>query len=305
MPHASFPDLSTRQLVAVLAVAEYGSFMAAAALLKTSQPTLTRTIRRVEDVLGVILFERTTRKVRITSAGKEFIAVAERMLNDLRITARSMRELADQLRGQVILSCIMSVANGVLPRIIAEYRTSRPAIEIHVHEGVHGSVLEDVRSGVADFGITYVDELPDAVAKMSLGQEVFNVALPLGHPLSRKQRVRLTDLANEVLVSLPHESVTRRIIDGTASAAGLTLHHVVTVTQFATMMSFVRAGVGTAIVPAGAIGGISREGISVRPIVTPRMVRRLGIIRLRERELSPAAAGMLDLIHTSWRQAAD
>ena len=305
MPQTKLPDLGTRQLLAVLAIAEYGSFVAAAALLKTSQPALTRTIKRVEDVLGVLLFERTTRKVRITSAGREFIAVAERMLNDLRITARSMRELADQLRGQVILSCIMSVANGVLPRIIADYRGSRPAVEIHVREGVHGSVLEDVRSGAADFGVTYIDELPDVVARVPLGREVFNVALPLAHPLSRKKRVRLIDLADEALVSLPHEAVTRRIIDGSAAAAGFTLRHVVTVTQFATMMSFVRTGVGAAIVPAGAIGGISGEGISVRPIVAPRMIRRLGAIRLRERDLSPAAAGMLDLIQRSWHRPAD
>jgi DNA-binding transcriptional LysR family regulator len=136
VPYANLPDLTTRQLVAVLAIAEYGSFVAAAALLKTSQPALARVVRRVEDVLGVLTFQRTTRRVRITSAGKEFIAVVERVLNDLRITARNMRELADQMRGQVIISSIMSVANGVLPRMIAEYRASRPGVEIQIREGV-------------------------------------------------------------------------------------------------------------------------------------------------------------------------
>ena len=136
VPYANLPDLTTRQLVAVLAIAEYGSFVAAAALLKTSQPALARVVRRVEDVLGVLTFQRTTRRVRITSAGKEFIAVAERVLNDLRITARNMRELADQMRGEVIISSIMSVANGVLPRMIAEYRASRPGVEIQIREGV-------------------------------------------------------------------------------------------------------------------------------------------------------------------------
>ena len=136
VPYANLPDLTTRQLVAVLAIAEYGSFVAAAALLKTSQPALARVVRRVEDVLGVLTFQRTTRRVRITSAGKEFIAIVERVLNDLRITARNMRELADQMRGQVIISSIMSVANGVLPRMIAEYRASRPGVEIQIREGV-------------------------------------------------------------------------------------------------------------------------------------------------------------------------
>ena len=80
MHPSSVPDLSARQLHAVLAVAEYNSFIAAAACLKTSQPALTRTIKRVEDILGVRLFDRSTRRVGITAAGKEFVAVAERML---------------------------------------------------------------------------------------------------------------------------------------------------------------------------------------------------------------------------------
>ena len=92
MQPANVPDLTARQLHAVLAVAEYNSFIAAAAFLKTSQPALTRTIKRVEDVLGVRLFDRSTRRVAITAAGKEFVAVAERMLNDLRISISSMRE---------------------------------------------------------------------------------------------------------------------------------------------------------------------------------------------------------------------
>jgi DNA-binding transcriptional LysR family regulator len=112
---SSVPDLSARQLQAVLAVAEYNSFIAAAAFLKTSQPALTRTIKRVEDILGVRLFDRSTRRVGITAAGKEFVAVAERMLNDLRISVRSMREIGEEQRGQIIISSIMSVANGLLP----------------------------------------------------------------------------------------------------------------------------------------------------------------------------------------------
>ena len=123
---ANVPDLTARQLHAVLAVAEYNSFIAAAAFLKTSQPALTRTIKRVEDVLGVRLFDRSTRRVAITAAGKEFVAVAERMLNDLRISISSMREIGQEQRGQIIISSIMSVATGLLPAIVANYRSSRP-----------------------------------------------------------------------------------------------------------------------------------------------------------------------------------
>jgi len=91
---SSLPDINSRQLRAVLAVAEYRSFIAAAAFLKTSQPALTRTIKQIEAVVGASLFSRSTRQVSITQAGKEFAALAERLLNDLKIGIENMRELA-------------------------------------------------------------------------------------------------------------------------------------------------------------------------------------------------------------------
>src|SRR5262245_62457564 len=161
MQPASVPDLSARQLHAVLAVAAYNSFIAAAAFLKASHPALTRTITRVNDVLGVRLSERSTRRIAITAAGKEFVAIAERMLNDLRISVRSMREVGEEQRGQIIISSIMSVANGLIPAVAAKYRASRPGIEIILREGVHGNVLEDIRSRTAYLGAPYVDYVTD------------------------------------------------------------------------------------------------------------------------------------------------
>ena len=304
MPPANVPDLTARQLHAVLAVAEYNSFIAAAAFLRTSQPALTRTIKRVEDVLGVRLFDRSTRRVAITAAGKEFVAVAERMLNDLRISISSMREIGEEQRGQIIISSIMSVANGLLPAIVAKYRATRPGIEIILREGVHGTVLEDIRSGTADLGATYVDDVPEFVVAKQVNREVFDVVLPHTHPLAKTHKrssLTLTDLVNLPLVSLPHESRTRRIIDAAAAAAGHTLHHVVTVTQFATMMSFVRAGVGIAIVPSGAIAGPIGKDLSVLPMTKPRLSRDVGLIWLRERDLTPAARGFATFLEKMWR----
>jgi DNA-binding transcriptional LysR family regulator len=220
MSTSGLPDLTSRQLETVLALAEYGSFIAAAALLKTSQPAVTRTVKHVEEVLGVKLFDRSTRSVQITAAGKEFVGVAARMLNDLKITIRSMRELADQRRGQIIVSSIMSVANGKLPGLVSEYRLAYPGIELHVRDGVHGTVIEDVRSGAADFGITYLDDLPDPFQSTLLGKEEFTVVLPRDHILAKKKSLTLTDLKDAPLVSLPSDSRTRRVIDSAASSLG-------------------------------------------------------------------------------------
>jgi DNA-binding transcriptional LysR family regulator len=305
MDLSNIPDLGSRQLLAVLAIADYGSFIAAAAFLKTSQPALTRSIKRIEDVLGVSLFERTTRRVQLTAAGREFVAVAERVLNDLRISVRSMRDLADQHRGQVILASIESVANGLLPRIIAEYHIARPAIELRVREGVHGAVLEDIRSGVADLGITFVDELPDTIAVVPLGREVFHAVIPCQHRLASSRSITMTQIAREPLVSLSNDSRTRRVIDAAASKQGITLRHAVTVTQLATVMSLVRAGLGVAIVPAGAIAGFNTDGLKTLPIAKPTLSRNLGLITLKEREPTPAAIGISTLIRSIWSTGRD
>ncbi len=303
MPPPNVPDLTARQLHAVLALAEYGSFIATAAFLKTSQPALTRTIKRVEDVLGVRLFDRSTRRVAITAAGKEFIAVAERMLNDLRISVGSMREIGEEQRGRIIVSSIMSVASGLLPAIVAEYRASRPGVEIVVREGVHGTVVDDLRSGAADLGATYVDDVPDFLVAKRMSREVFDVILPHTHPLARARRPRpvtLGEIARFPLVSLPYESRTRRVVDGAAAAAGYELQHAATVTQFATMMSFVRAGVGIAIVPSGAIAGLLGKDLAVLKLAKPRLSRDIGLAWLRDRELSPAARGFAALVEKMW-----
>ena len=297
------PDVTARQIHAVLAVAEYGSFIAAAALLKTSQPALTRTIKRVEDVLGVRLFDRSTRRVQITAAGREFVSVAERMLNDLRISVQSMRELAEEQRGQVIISSIMSVATGLLPKMVAAYRTQRPGVELHIREGVHGTVLEDMRSGVADLGITYVNDLPDFVVSTRIARETFVVVVPRGHLLAKARKskqVTFDEVASFPLVSLPSDSRTRRMIDGAAASGGHALQHAATVMQFATMMSFVRAGVGIAIVPSGALTGYLAEDLVQLQIAKPRLGRDLGLITLKEREPTPAAKGFATLVQKTW-----
>jgi DNA-binding transcriptional LysR family regulator len=211
-----------------------------------------------------------------------------------------MRELSDQRRGQIIISSIMSVANGKLPGLVSAYRLDHPGIELHVRDGVHGTVIEDVRSGAADFGITYLDDLPDPFLSVKVGREAFTVVLPKDHELARKKTLSLSDLKDAPLVSLPSDSRTRRVIDGAASSVGITLNHVVTVSQFATMLGFVRAGIGLAIAPKSGVASFLGKELTAVPIRGRPLARDLGIITLKEREPSPAATGLMSLIKGSW-----
>jgi DNA-binding transcriptional LysR family regulator len=288
----ALPEVNSRQLAAVLAVADYRSFIAAAAHLGISQPALTLTIQRLEQTLGLPLFLRTTRQVAVTAAGREFVAMAERVSNDLKLSMQSLRELSEQQRGQVIVTSLMPIA---LSGVIAEYGRHFPGIEIQLREGMQDDVRDDVRSGLADFGIGGISDLPDSHLTESLGIEELWVVLRKDHPLARLRQIEFGALEDVALVSLRLGSTTRRLIDAAATAAGFTLRHVVTVSLPLTQLNLVTGGVGIAVCPARPLPRGVHPNLVPRPLVRPRLSSELGIMRLRDRELSPAAAGLLAL----------
>src|SRR6187551_586120 len=211
--HSGFdiPDLRTKELLTIIALSRYGSFVAAAAHLKTSQPALTRTVKRVERVLGVTLFARNTRRVEITAAGREFVAVAERMLNDLKHTVRNLSEVTNEQRGRVTIATYSSFAINPLVFLVRRYRDTRPLIEIRIREGRQSEIVEDVRNGAADFGIGYINSLPEMMESILLRKEPMLVLVPNSHPLAAKKRpkIRLAELRDEPLVSAPSDTFIR------------------------------------------------------------------------------------------------
>jgi DNA-binding transcriptional LysR family regulator len=292
------PDVSSRQLRAAVAVAEYCSFIAAAADLGISQPALTLSIKRLETTLGVALFLRNTRQVTLTTAGREFIAMAERVLKDLQFGIQSVQELTDRRRGQVIVTSLVSVR---MSEVIAEYSHRFPDIDIELREGFADDVREDVRAGIADFAVGYLDDLPAAHASEPLLTETLCVLLRSDHPLARRREIEFQALRDVGLVSSPARSRARRQIDAAATAAGFALRHVVTVTRPVMLLSLVRSGVGVAVVPGNPPPWLSFENLVSRPLVRPVLSNEVGAMWLRERELSPAAAGLLALVRERLR----
>lgn len=286
------PEINSGQLAAALAVAEYRSFIAAAAHLGITQPAMTLAIKRLEQALGVQLFARTTRRVTVTGAGREFVAMAERVLNDLKLGIRSLNELTERPRGQIIVTSLIHIP---MSRVIAEYAHRFPDIEIHLREGFRDDVMDDVRSGIADFGVGNLGGLPDSFVAESLGLQDLNVILRRDHPLARLRQIEFGALKNVPLVSFRLGSDVRRVIDAAASALGFTLNHVVTVGLFLSMANLVAGGVGVGVVPDRPSPYAADPKLVSRPLVKPRLFSEIGVVRLRDRELSPAAAGLLEL----------
>ena len=293
-------DLSTRHLRALVTVAEYRNFAAAATDLGISQPTLARTVRKAEDLLGVTLFTRTTRRVALTAAGREFMPMAERLLSDLGLGIRNIRELADVERGQVVIASLMTIAHGILPTVIRQFAEQYPSVAVELREGVQARVLEEVRGGSADFGLGDSADVGEHLELEALGEHGFRIALPNGHRLLRRKSVSLSDLAEERLVSMPTEAAARRTLDVAALAAGVILNSHFTVGQFTTAFQLVAEGLGATIVPATYFNGGHPDNVSSRPLKAPGAVQHLSVISRQDRVVTPAAAAFLSILRDRW-----
>ena len=299
MHPANVPDLRARELLTVVALAEHGSFVAAAAHLKTSQPALTRTVKRVERVLGVTLFARNTRRVEITAAGREFVAVAERVLNDLQLTVRNLDDVTREQRGRITISTYSAFAAHTVPHVVRRYRATRPLVEVKIREGRQSDIVNDVRSGVADFGVGYVNALADGLEGALLRKESVYALIPATHRLAQRKRarIRLVDLRDEALISGPSDTYLRQLIDGAAAAGGYALRYAVTVDRLLSVIHHVCAGVGIALLPKGGLPLMQwGEGFHAAVLAEPALSVSVGLITLRGRYMTPAAAGMLSLV---------
>ena len=296
-------EVSLKHLRAANSVAVYGSFTAAAADLGMTQSAVSRLVLQLERQLGVSLFLRSTRNVILTAPGREFTASTQRLLADLGTQVDNARALGGQIKGRLIISCLLSLTHHVVPEAVLKYRKAHPGVEIYLREGLGSEVYEDVRSGLADFAVGNVTGLGQEVVADDTVQESCFAILPSRHPLCGKATLSLRELRNEVFVSLPTGSGLRKQIDSVATANGIVLKHSTVVEQFGTLFDFVAANVGISIVPASALPPRAPRGVVVKRLVSPTLVRRIGILRLKNRALTPAATGFLDIFRPLFMSA--
>src|SRR5215472_16200700 len=296
------PNLSMKHLRAVVTLARFGSFIAAASYLHMSQPGVSRIIQQAEARLGVRLFARGTRNVSQTEAGREFIPAAERLLGELLQQSQKIRELDGQMRGQLIVSSLMSISHRVLPAALVTFRQRHPKMHVQIREGLTSAVHEDVRSGIADFGIGNAIDLAEGVIAESIVHEACYVVMPKRHRLGALSFVSFKDIGNEPMISMPSDSGLRRTLDVAASERGVVFNHSIITNQFTSLFDFVAHGLGIAIVPAAVLPPSNGSRIMVKPL-RPAITRRIGILRLAEKSLMPASQAFLEIFQPKFLAA--
>jgi len=287
-------NVSTRQLQAFIALAEQRSFTRAATLCHLSQPAFSALIGQLEDTLGLRLFDRSTRHVAPTAEGQAFEVSARRVLAEFDAALAGVNDQLARRRGRVSIALLPSLAAGWLPQVLQTYRARHPGIEIEVADVLSEPCVERVRSGEADFALAAIRADTPELRAEPFCSDGFHLVCPEGHPLATQAEVKPRDVAAYPFVHMARTSSVRQFLD--AAVHPLQMQTLMEVDQLATAMGMVRAGLGISLMPALTLFHFAQPGLVTRPLAWPGLVRRIYLVRRRDRSLSLAAQSLYDLV---------
>lgn len=289
-------NIDTRQLRAFLTVAECGSFTRAAGRLHLSQPALTVQIRRLEEQLGLRLFDRNTRSVALTGAGAELVPRLARILADLDGALSDARDLTALRRGVVRLAVLPSFASGILPEIIAAFRDERPQIDFLLRDVIASGVERLLLDGEVDIGLMGGPIGHPDIEIAFRSRDHMHAVFPAGHPLERVRSLGLAELARFPLILMDAATSVRRVVDTAFAGAGIAPLRSAEVIYMTTAVGMVRAGLGVAILPGSAMEVRAVESLRSRRIESEALSREISIVRRRGRSIPAASALFLEAL---------
>lgn len=278
----------------VIAVAEMNSFTRAAQRCLVVQSALSHQIARLEKELGARLFERTSRRVRLTPAGAAFLPAARQCLDAAERVAAEVAAAVGEVRGRLAVGLIPTVAAVDIPAVLREFHQRHPKARISLSVGASDELAEQVRQGdieVAFLGIP-VTARPRGVMARKLTEERLVAVVSPDHPLADETSVDLRRLSSEVFVDLPAKTAGRAQSDLAFTAAGLTREVAFEVTNADYLARLVGAGLGVALLPPTYAEGLA--GMTTIE-VTDAPARAEYVIWGRESR-APAANAFLELL---------
>lgn len=247
-------NIEFNQLRCFVTVAEELHFGRAAERLHMTQPPLTRHIQLLEHALGVSLFERTSRSVRLTAAGRVFLTDARRLLNFAEQAAQSARQFGTGEAGKVTLGFTAVSGYELIPSLIARASEQLPGITLLLKEMVSVGQFAALDAGTLDLGFVRPLNTPSSLEFQLIAREPLLVALPEQHPLLAHQKIALRELHRQrfIMYSPDEGKYFYDMINGLLHAPRVVPDYVQHISQTHSIVGLVRAGLGIAIVPASA-----------------------------------------------------
>ncbi len=285
-------NINLNLLQTFIELAEHRNFRRAAEAIGRTQSAVSMQIQQLEAQLGLQLFTRTTRQVRLTTEGEQLLSHVRAGMTELMAGLRQANGLAAAHRGRVAIACAPSVAGTRLPEVMAEFQAAYPGVSARLRELPLTGIMDAVRMQDVDFGIGPTPTVLNGLAFRPLLVDPICALFRTG-TMRGKRGIALASLVSHPVVLM---GGLRPLVEPAAHEAGVTLGVRYEAQQILTVLGLVRAGLGVGIVPNIAVPRPLARGIAVLPIVTPALTREVGIITQYGRPLSPIAAELTRLL---------
>jgi len=288
--------MELRQLRCFVAVAEELHFGRAARRLHLSQPPLTRTILQLEEELGVLLFERTKRRVELTLAGRALWEKATRILSLSESAATEVQRIAQGQAGTLSVSFVGSVVFGILPGILREMRARFPEVEVKLHEMATDQQVEALLERQTQAAFIRPGVVHSELESRVLLEEELLVALPVTHLLAEAATVSMADLRNDRFILFPrqtHGSLGNRVLD-LCHQEGFRPHVVQEALEMHTALGLVAVGFAVTVLPVG-VRLLDWPGVVLKSLPTPAPTIELALA-YRKDDASPVLPHFVALV---------
>lgn len=286
--------MELRQLEYVLSVIDHGSFTAGARALDVAQPSLSESVRRLEDELGARLFHRVGRRVALTDAGRAFEAPARRMLRERQLAYEAVGAVRALDRGTLDLVALPTLAIDPLAQLVGRFRVAHPAIVVRLSEPEDANAVEErVADGRSEIGLAELPARREDLVAIRLARQEIVAICPPGTRVPQSGRLPVERLAGVPLIAAPAGTSMRDLLDRALASAGVDGRIAVETSQREALAPLVLAGAGTSFLPAKLAEPLAAQGVVVAHLV-PSLVRTIGFLH-RASPLTPAARAFVEL----------
>jgi DNA-binding transcriptional LysR family regulator len=294
-----------KQLRVLRAVAEHGSFSAAAEALSYTQPAVSQQIAALERRAGTTLVDRGSRGVRLTDAGRALVDHAEVVLARLAAAEAELEAIAGVRGGRVRVSAFPTAAASILPSAVALFSDRHPDVELSFIQAEPQAAAAMLRAAELEVAVVFeyrnlvqpeFDSLYEGVELHDLLDDPMYLALPRDHPLTRRRRLRFEDLAQETWIQDDTGGECGRLHQAACRSAGFEPHSLgFQSDDYNVVQGLIAAGVGVALLPALALTNV-RDDIVIRSLGRRAPSRRVAAATLAGRFRSPATEAMLGIL---------
>ncbi|MED3729410.1 LysR family transcriptional regulator [Priestia filamentosa] len=268
-------------------LAQIQHFTQAAKMLHITQPALSRSIAKLEEELGVPLFERQGRKVCLNRYGKMFLKRIEVALTEIEKGKQELLEELNPVSGTVSLAFLHIIGTQMVPKILSEFSKRYPNVQFELSQFSNDKALQKLEQGKCDFFITSSIFLKEGIKKLDLLTEELFVAVPTGHHLSQNKEIDLHQIMNEPFIGIKSNCGLRDTLDVFFQQMGFTPKMKFEGEEVMTVAGLVSAGLGVSILPAAP--ALQLDGISWLKLKEPRCTRNIGIAWSETHYMPPSA----------------